>query len=149
MLSQNWSRFDDHLQVLRQFGPQGEEEAEILVGRAKIERQDFTEARGHFESAIEHFPHSIPLHVLYTHAILKEGTDERAAEKALLEVLNLVPDHAESKNNLAILRARRQEKGTNSTRIFFLCPDNDVPSGGVRRIYRHVDVLCVMACRPM
>lgn len=27
-------------------------------------------------------------------------------------------------------------------RVFVLCPDYDSPSGGVRRLYRHVDVLC-------
>src|SRR4051812_17621641 len=26
-------------------------------------------------------------------------------------------------------------------RIFVICPDHDAPSGGVRRLYRHVDVL--------
>lgn len=26
--------------------------------------------------------------------------------------------------------------------IFFLCPDFDTPSGGIRKLYRHVDVLC-------
>jgi glycosyltransferase involved in cell wall biosynthesis len=30
----------------------------------------------------------------------------------------------------------------NAPRIFVLCPDYDEPSGGVRRLYRHVDVLC-------
>ena len=29
----------------------------------------------------------------------------------------------------------------NAPRVFVLCPDYDAPSGGVRRLYRHVDVL--------
>jgi hypothetical protein len=31
--------------------------------------------------------------------------------------------------------------GAGAPRVFYLCPDNDVPSGGVRAIYRHVDML--------
>src|ERR1700722_4905893 len=26
-------------------------------------------------------------------------------------------------------------------RVFVLCPDHDAPSGGIRKLYRHVDVL--------
>ena len=90
---------------------------------------------------MQRFPQSVPLSMLHVHSLLKEGIDDRAAENALLHVLALVPDHAESKANLAAPRARRSTMVSRPTRILVLCPDNPVPSGGVRRLYRHVDVL--------
>jgi glycosyltransferase involved in cell wall biosynthesis len=44
------------------------------------------------------------------------------------------PDH--------VVSTTRPEPSKNISRILVLCPDNDTPSGGVRRLYRHVDVLC-------
>lgn len=49
----------------------------------------------------------------------------------------------------AIARARRRRrppaigvgKSTGAPIVYYLCPDHDKPSGGVRAIYRHVDVL--------
>jgi hypothetical protein len=47
----------------------------------------------------------VNLRVLLSHAFLQQGIDNKAAEEALLHVLALAPDHAEAKNNLAVVRA--------------------------------------------
>ena len=128
---------------MQHLGPRGAEEAEILLGRAKLERQEFSEARSHIQAAVQRFPQSVPLSMLHVHSILKEGIDDRAAENALLHVLALVPDHAESTANLAALRARLQRPMVFATHpgFSFSARTIAVPSGGVRRLYRHVDVL--------
>jgi hypothetical protein len=37
---------------------------------------------------------------------------------------------------------RVAERGPNATpTVYYLCPDYPVPSGGIRQIYRHVDIL--------
>lgn len=47
------------------------------------------------------------LRVYRSHAFLQEGTDLDAAEQALSEVLEIAPDHAEARSNLAVLRRQR------------------------------------------
>ena len=39
------------------------------------------------------------------------------------------------------IRIRTSQKNGSTQRVYFLAPDNDVPSGGNRVIYRHVDIL--------
>ncbi len=137
-----WDALDKHLETLGKLGPQAEEEAELLRGRALIERQEFAAARAAIARATERFRRSVNLRVLYAHALLREGTDIPAAEEALLAVLALAPDHVETKNSLAALQAWRQPAPVEAApRILVLCTDNPAPSGGVRRLYRHVDVL--------
>ena len=135
----------------RRHGPKGEEEAEALLGRAMLERREFARARNHFKQALQRLPESLTFRLLYSHALLKEGIDDQATEAALLQVLALEPNHPEAKSNLAVIRSKRAQilagVPSASSRILLLCPDNDVPSGGVRRLYRHADVLCATACR--
>ena len=140
-------RFDmleSHAANLRRFGQRGEEEAEILLIRDKLERNQFADARNLVVKTLQRFPSSIPLRLLHTRVLLNEGADDGAAEHALQQVLELAPGHPEATNNLAALRAKRTRVSSGSSapsRILLLCPDNDSPSGGVRRLYRHADVL--------
>jgi GT2 family glycosyltransferase/Flp pilus assembly protein TadD len=140
-----WARLDEQATALRQMGMRGQEEAEALLGRAMMERQEFAAARAHFQKTLERFPFSLNLRILHSHSILKEGTDDRAAEQALRNVLALSPNDAEARNNLAVIQRRNgmqvAVRSNRGPRIFVLCPDNNSPSGGVRRLYRHVDVL--------
>jgi GT2 family glycosyltransferase/tetratricopeptide (TPR) repeat protein len=140
-----WARLEEQATVLRQLGMRGQEEAEALLGRAMMERQEFQSAQAHFRKVLERFPFSLNLRILHSHSILKEGKDDRAAEQALRNILALAPNDAEAKNNLAVIQRRNGMQVTGrpnrGPRIFVLCPDNNSPSGGVRRLYRHVDVL--------
>jgi hypothetical protein len=45
--------------------------------------------------------------ILLTHVLLQEDVDPAAAERALLRVLELDPQHVDAQRNLSILRARR------------------------------------------
>src|SRR3954470_19470815 len=36
---------------------------------------------------------------------------------------------------------RADHMGVPAPRVFYLCPDHDAPAGGIRVIYRHVDIL--------
>jgi glycosyltransferase involved in cell wall biosynthesis len=141
--SRQWDKLEKHVDALNRQGPRGEEEADGLLVRGMLERQEFATARIYIRRAIERFPQSVNLRVLLTHALLKERTDDDAAEEALKAVLALDPNHSEARSNLVALRAlRTQVNGmTRAPKVFVLCPDHNVPSGGVRRLYRHVDVL--------
>jgi hypothetical protein len=47
--------------------------------------------------------------VILSHVLLQEGQDWDAADRALLDVLTLGPNHGEARRNLAVLpRQRRQ-----------------------------------------
>lgn len=60
-------------------------------------------------TGLQQAPEAVPPRVALTHVLLQEGMDLEAAERALRTVLSLVPDHAEARNNLAVLLRQRQE----------------------------------------
>jgi len=92
--------------------------------------------------------------------LLNEGRIEEACQY-FQKTLSINPENAEAHKNLAIAlrqkgegelavkhleRALHLQKGQgpcyfNQSRIFYFCPDLAVKSGGVRRLYRHVDIL--------
>lgn len=80
-----------------------EEEAVLLRARGHLARKKFASARQLLEETIARSPQLLRPRVLLTHVLLVEGRDWNAAEKALREVLQLAPDHAEAKRNLDIL----------------------------------------------
>jgi glycosyltransferase involved in cell wall biosynthesis len=88
--------------------PPGPLEAAVLRGRALLARLDFAAARLLLEEAAARFPGELAPRVLLSHALLREGTDLDAAERALREVLALAPDHAEARHNLEVLLRQRQ-----------------------------------------
>jgi tetratricopeptide (TPR) repeat protein len=84
-------------------------EAAMLRGQASLARKEFAAARGLFEGAIAGAPEAPVPWVLLSHALLQEGRDWAAAERALRKVLQLDPGNLEAHNNLAVL-LRRQER---------------------------------------
>ena len=92
--------------------------------------------------------------------LLEAGHIEQACE-VYQKVLNSNPGNVEAHRNLAMalrksgdmesaikhleqalyLRQRSQSQLVYPSRIFYFCPDLKVKSGGVRRLYRHVDIL--------
>ncbi|HJZ90598.1 MAG TPA: hypothetical protein VKE40_06965, partial [Gemmataceae bacterium] len=104
-----WDELEDRARRMEALGREGELHAEALRGRAHLERGEAAAARWGLGRACERFPDSLTLRVLHSHAALKEGLD-REAEAALLAVLDLAPSHAEARQNLAVLRARRRLK---------------------------------------
>jgi glycosyltransferase involved in cell wall biosynthesis/predicted Zn-dependent protease len=101
--SRDWVGVERVAADLRGLGPPGAAEAEILLGRGEIDRQEFAAARVRLEAAVDRFPESLPLRVMLTHALLKGGSDPVAAEESLREVLARDPHHAQARQNLEVL----------------------------------------------
>ncbi len=97
-----WADFDAALAEVPA-GPDWEAEALLLRGRAYLARGEFPAARGLLEEAAARAPRVVGPRVLLTHALLQEGADPAAAERALREVLSLDPRLAECWRNLAVL----------------------------------------------
>jgi tetratricopeptide (TPR) repeat protein len=85
--------------------PAGAEEAALLRARGHLKRREFEAARRLMEGAIARSPQSLRPRVILSHALLQEGRDHAAAERALRDILALDPLHAEARHNLAVLLA--------------------------------------------
>jgi tetratricopeptide (TPR) repeat protein len=107
--ARHWDELEARVTALEALGPDGEQVAEALRGRGKLERGEYASARWALGRAVRKFPHSVQLRSLLSQAALREGA-EGPAEEALLSVLELAPDHPEARFNLALLRAQRQLK---------------------------------------
>jgi tetratricopeptide (TPR) repeat protein len=93
----------------------------VLRGRAYLARREFVPAREQVRIAIARAPQALPPRLILSHVLLQEGRDWQAAERALLEVLALDPNHREAQHNLRLLRREHgshvngcQAKGTMS-----------------------------------
>ena len=51
------------------------------------------------------------LRLVLSQALLQEGRDWQAAEKVLLDVLDLDPQNKDARHNLQVLRAQRARQG--------------------------------------
>jgi tetratricopeptide (TPR) repeat protein len=78
-----------------------------LRARIHMAKGAFAEATTLLSRLLAAAPQWLYPRVLLSHALLQEGHDFGAAEKALLDVLELDPDNAEAKTNLDVLRRRR------------------------------------------
>jgi tetratricopeptide (TPR) repeat protein len=87
--------------------PGGPLEAGLLRGHALLARRDFTAARQLAESLVAQHPRTVKARELFSYALLQEGRDSEAAEKALRDVLQLDPAHPDATNNLSLLLSRR------------------------------------------
>ncbi|MBW2408315.1 MAG: tetratricopeptide repeat protein [Deltaproteobacteria bacterium] len=96
----------------------------------------------------------------FGHKMLREGHIGMACEH-FRKVLALNPENIEAHRNLAValrqsgdfesavkhleraldLKKRAELHSYRRSRVFYFCPDLVVKSGGVRRLYRHVDIL--------
>jgi tetratricopeptide (TPR) repeat protein len=78
--------------------------AKVLRARLNMARKDFASARSLLEGAIGRAPGEVLLWEVLSHALLQEGSDCPAAERALRKVLELDPANPEARRNLALLR---------------------------------------------
>jgi tetratricopeptide (TPR) repeat protein len=104
LAQQRWAEFDD---IGRKVEALAAPEAGPLRARGYLERKDFAAARALLHEAIAEFPQALWPRVLLSHVELQQGRDGDAAERALLAVLELDPNHREARHNLQVLRARR------------------------------------------
>jgi tetratricopeptide (TPR) repeat protein len=84
----------------------GGEQPALLRARGHLARREFAAARRLLEDAAARAPDLLAPRVLLSHALLQEGCDPAAAERALREVLALDPGNREARHNLAILLSR-------------------------------------------
>jgi Tfp pilus assembly protein PilF len=87
----------------------GPVEAAVLRARGLLARGEFAAGRGLLEQTIAVQPRALWPRVVLSHALLQEGRDPNAAERALHAVLELDPGNAEARTNLAVLRRQRQQ----------------------------------------
>jgi tetratricopeptide (TPR) repeat protein len=83
--------------------PDGAAEAAVLRARLNLARREFAAARRLLEGVIRQKPESLRPRVVFSHVLLQEGRDWEAAEQTLREILALDPQHAEARQNLAVL----------------------------------------------
>jgi len=89
-------------------------EGDILRAQGHMARREFVEARRLLEKAIGEAPQSANLWRVLSYALLQDGKDWSAAEKALRELIALDAGDAEAKNNLALLM--RQQRSDQAER---------------------------------
>jgi tetratricopeptide (TPR) repeat protein len=80
----------------------------MLQARKHVALNDFQQAKSIIQPAIDAHPKEIWPRVVLSHALLKEGADSFAAEKALREILALDPNHKEARRNLETLLLNRR-----------------------------------------
>ena len=83
-------------------------EATALRARGHMARREFPEARRVLEEAIGRTPGEVLLWGVLSQALLQEGRDWPAAERALRKVMELDPGNVEAQVNLAILLRQAQ-----------------------------------------
>jgi predicted Zn-dependent protease len=83
------------------------EEAVVLRARAQLARREYGPARRTLEAALARQPAALALLRPYSLALLLEGRDWGAAERALRQVLAQDPQDEPARKNLALLRQRQ------------------------------------------
>jgi glycosyltransferase involved in cell wall biosynthesis len=99
-------RWSDVLEVANQLEelPGAASSACALCARSLLAQGAFTDAREQIDRAVLLAPDALYPRVIRSHILLQEGQDLLAAEAALLEVLQLAPNHQEARHNLELLR---------------------------------------------
>jgi tetratricopeptide (TPR) repeat protein len=77
-----------------------------LRARGQVQRGDVAAARRTLTSVVSHDPGALGPRVLLSQVLLQEGRDWAAAEQALRDVLDIDPNHAETRHNLQVLLRR-------------------------------------------
>jgi tetratricopeptide (TPR) repeat protein len=102
LTQQHWGDLEGALAQLEGL-PGGACEAALLRGKAMLARGELAQARAGAEYGLKRWPDFVPLWLLLSHALLKQGDDPAAARHALEEVLRLDPDNPQARHNLAAL----------------------------------------------
>src|SRR5439155_15083332 len=111
---QRWGDVEQVAQRLEN-GDRDSVEAAVLRARGHLARQEFVVARQLLEETRARAPEALWPRVLLSHVLLQEGRDWAAAEQALRDILELAPNHAEARRNLAILLQQQACAGATGT----------------------------------
>jgi tetratricopeptide (TPR) repeat protein len=107
---QRWDDLDHAVAQLRRH-PAGATDATILQARGHLARREFAPALAVLDEARARDPQALPPRILLAHALLQDGRDPAAAERALRDVLAMAPTEAESWRNLAVLLRHQGRTG--------------------------------------
>src|SRR5690348_9551535 len=104
------ARWDDVERTARHMEADGRAPVEAAVFRARthLALRDFAAAQALLRQTTAANPAALRPRVVLSHALLQEGRDLDAAEKALRDVLALDASNAELRNNLAVLLRNRE-----------------------------------------
>jgi tetratricopeptide (TPR) repeat protein len=102
------SRWGDLDELLQKSENEGIASTQIELYRARIhyQRKEFSTAKRILEQAISADAKLLPQRILLSQVLLSEAKDWKRAEAVLQEILVLDPNHADSKNNINVLRRR-------------------------------------------
>jgi tetratricopeptide (TPR) repeat protein len=98
-----WADLDRITQELLASERRSPVEGTVLRARGCLARREFGEARRWLEEAVTRWPQEARPHVFLSHALLQEGKDWAAAERALRTLLSLDAQNGEAKRNLVLL----------------------------------------------
>jgi len=131
---QQWQLLNSHVSEMRALGPAADAESDLLTTRSLLNRGDLQEAIAFVEKAIRRHPESRELQVLRSQlsAPVPAGGTNRDSQESVVGRGFGATEHVDQRVSIA---------SSPVPRILVLCPDNPAPSGGVRRLYRHVDIL--------
>jgi GT2 family glycosyltransferase/predicted Zn-dependent protease len=110
---QEWDGLEESARGLEQ-SARAPMEAAVFRARGHMARGEFPAARALLERAVAAAPQALWPRVILSHALLQEGKDLDAAERALLDVLALAPDFAEAKQNLAVLVREKAKRAADA-----------------------------------
>jgi glycosyltransferase involved in cell wall biosynthesis len=95
----------------------GKREADELRARGHLARKEYVQARQILEKMTADWPQLLWPKVHLSRALLQQGRDWAAAEKALRDVLALDPAHKEATHNLNKLLASHQQNNQRSSQL--------------------------------
>jgi tetratricopeptide (TPR) repeat protein len=99
---QRWADFDEAVARVEAL-PQGALDAGVLRARRHLAGREFAQAQEVLRATIARHPGAVWPRVLFSRALLQEGRDCDAAERALRDVLAVDPGHPEARRNLLAL----------------------------------------------
>ncbi len=109
-----WADLDRAVAYLEKW-PNPAWEVKLLQARSQLARREFEVARGTLQEIIRQEPRALRPRLALGYTYLQEGKDWAAAERALRDILELAPDHAETRHNLAaVLERQRYRVGSPS-----------------------------------
>jgi tetratricopeptide (TPR) repeat protein len=83
--------------------PGGEANAALLRARGLLACREFAGARQVLDVALVRHPDDVDLWTVRSHVLLQEGKDRSGAHATLRRILELDPNHAQARHNLALL----------------------------------------------
>jgi tetratricopeptide (TPR) repeat protein len=84
-------------------------ESAVVRARVQLARKEFAAARALLDPVIAAHPQAVWPRLILSHVLLQEDRDPDAAERALRAVLELEPQHAQARHNLAVLLQQRHQ----------------------------------------